>query len=176
MHGVRDFLGSALRPNDPRRFLVEAMIGSVAVGGLYEPSDLAALEARIAALALFAGLAAPAVRLLVELANDAARVDADAATRGVTDRQVHLAPGLFRRAESSVRQYGFDIFTGAARDCNLEIVNRGGTVHGERSRPPMAHQVEQDRRETALNHMSAKAPDDRLAVLPRGNDRVDDSA
>ena len=89
----------------------------------------------------------------------------------VGDRDVHLAPGLFGGAESAVGQHRLHIFAGLARDRDFEIVNRRRAVHRERRRKAAPHQVEQHRREAALDDVAAHAPDD---LLPCGS-RVQES-
>jgi len=70
---VKDLLGGALRPNDPRRFLIEAMIGAMSADGVIDPREHAVMERHIASHPLFHGLGATAARTLVELSNDAIR-------------------------------------------------------------------------------------------------------
>lgn len=85
---VRDLLGGNLRPNDPRRFLIEAMIGAMNADGVEDPRERAVLERHINAHDLFSGLGAPASQMLVELANDAIRIG------GATARAAAIARGL----------------------------------------------------------------------------------
>ncbi|HEY3806425.1 MAG TPA: TerB family tellurite resistance protein [Kofleriaceae bacterium] len=66
-------LGGALRPNDPRRFLIEAMVGAMTADGVVSPSEHAAMERTIAKHPLFAGLGAAASHTLIELSKDAIR-------------------------------------------------------------------------------------------------------
>ena len=68
---VKDLLGGGLKPNDPRRFLIEAMIGSMNADGIVDPREMAVLERHIASHQLFQGLSPIAARTLIELANDA---------------------------------------------------------------------------------------------------------
>jgi uncharacterized tellurite resistance protein B-like protein len=68
---VKDLLGGGLRPNDPRRFLIEAMIGSMNADGSVDPRELAVLERQIQQHPLFAGMGAHAAKTLVQMANDA---------------------------------------------------------------------------------------------------------
>lgn len=70
---VKGLLGGGLKPNDPRRFLIEAMIGSMNADGVIDPRETAAIERQIASHPLFAGLGAAAARTLIELSNDAIR-------------------------------------------------------------------------------------------------------
>lgn len=68
---VKDLLGGGLRPNDPRRFLIEAMIGSMNADGVVDPREMEVLERHIHHHDLFRGLAPNAARTLIELSNDA---------------------------------------------------------------------------------------------------------
>jgi hypothetical protein len=68
---VIDLLGGGLRPNDPRRFLIEAMVGAMSADGVREPRELAAVEEQIRSHPLFRGLAPNAAKTLVDLSNDA---------------------------------------------------------------------------------------------------------
>ncbi len=68
---VQKLLGGGLRPNDPRRFLIEAMIGVMHADGVVDPREAAAMQKLIAGHPLFAGLGATAARTLIELSNDA---------------------------------------------------------------------------------------------------------
>src|SRR5262245_8027241 len=85
---VRDLLGGGLRPNDPRRFLIEAMIGAMNADGVVDARERAVLERHIAAHDLFNGLGAPAAAMLIELANDAIRIT------GAMARAPSIAKGL----------------------------------------------------------------------------------
>ena len=70
---VKGLLGGGLRPNDPRRFLIEAMIGAMNADGVVDPRETAAVERQIASHPLFAGLGPGAARTLIDLSNDAIR-------------------------------------------------------------------------------------------------------
>ena len=70
---VKGLLGGGLRPNDPRRFLIEAMIGAMNADGVIDPRETAAIERQIASHPLFAGLGPGAARTLIDLSNDAIR-------------------------------------------------------------------------------------------------------
>ena len=70
---VKGLLGGALKPNDPRRFLVEAMIGAMNADGVVDPREAEVVERQIATHPLFAGLGPGAARTLIELSNDAIR-------------------------------------------------------------------------------------------------------
>src|SRR5678815_4677814 len=85
---VRGLLGGGLRPNDPRRFLIEAMIGAMNADGVIDPRERAVIERHIKAHDLFAGLGAPAAEMLIDLANDAIRIS------GAATRTLAIAKGL----------------------------------------------------------------------------------
>jgi uncharacterized tellurite resistance protein B-like protein len=70
---VKGLLGGGLRPNDPRRFLIEAMIGAMNADGVVDPRETAAVERQIASHPLFTGLGPGAARTLIDLSNDAIR-------------------------------------------------------------------------------------------------------
>src|SRR5215468_7844420 len=70
---VRGLLGGRLKPNDPRRFLIEAMIGAMNADGVVDARETQAVERQIATHPLFQGLGAPAARTLIDLSNDAIR-------------------------------------------------------------------------------------------------------
>lgn len=78
---VRDLLGGGLKPNDPRRFLIEAMIGAMNADGIVDHRETAVLERQVAKHPLFQGLAANAARTLIDLSNDAIRFAGNALGR-----------------------------------------------------------------------------------------------
>jgi hypothetical protein len=78
---VRDVLGGGLRPNDPRRFLIEAMIGAMNADGSIDARETAVLRRQLADHDLFAGLAESNARTLVDLATDAMRFAGSATAR-----------------------------------------------------------------------------------------------
>lgn len=78
---VKDLLGGGLKPNDPRRFLIEAMIGSMNSDGVVDPREMAVLERHIANHDLFRGLNPTASRTLIDLANDAIKFAGNALGR-----------------------------------------------------------------------------------------------
>ena len=59
---------------------------------------------------------------------------------------------------------------------DFEIVNGGGAVQGEAGGVAAAHQIEQDRREAALDDVAAHAPEDGALVPARAGQRIDDGA
>lgn len=78
---VKDLLGGGLKPNDPRRFLIEAMIGAMNADGVVDPREIAVLENQIASHPMFSGLGQSAAKTLVDLANDAIRFTGNAVSR-----------------------------------------------------------------------------------------------
>lgn len=78
---VTELLGGSLRPNDPRRFLVEAMIGAMYADGVDDPREAAAIQQQIALHPLFSGLGATAARTLIDLSTDAIRFAGNAVAR-----------------------------------------------------------------------------------------------
>ena len=68
---VKGLLGGGLKPNDPRRFLIEAMIGAMNADGVVDPRETAAVEHQIASHPLFQGVGAGAARTLIDMSNDA---------------------------------------------------------------------------------------------------------
>src|SRR5262249_21835456 len=86
---VKGLLGGRLKPNDPRRFLIEAMIGAMNAGGVGEPRATPAGERQIAGHPLFHGLGPAAARTLIDLSNDAIRF-----AGGAIGRAPAIAKGL----------------------------------------------------------------------------------
>jgi uncharacterized tellurite resistance protein B-like protein len=78
---VRELLGGGLKPNDPRRFVIEAMIGAMHADGEVEARELAVLEHHLAQHPLFYDLGAPAARTLIGMATDAIQYSGTAARR-----------------------------------------------------------------------------------------------
>ena len=93
-------LGGALRPNDPRRFLIEAMVGAMTADGVISPSEQAVMERTIAQHPLFAGLGAAAARTLIDLSMDAIRFAGNSVSRTAS-----IAKGLPARIHR-VAAYG----------------------------------------------------------------------
>lgn len=78
---VKSLLGGALRPNDPRRFLIEAMIGAMNADGVPDQREMQALEKLVASDPLFAGITPASCKTLIELSNDAIRFAGSAVAR-----------------------------------------------------------------------------------------------
>lgn len=68
---ARDVIAGTLRPNDPRRFLVEAMIGAMNSDGKVDEREQAAITRHIQEHEMFVGLSAGSAKLLLEMATDA---------------------------------------------------------------------------------------------------------
>jgi hypothetical protein len=68
---VSNLLGGGLKPSDPRRFLIEAMVGAMYADGATAASETAMMEQQITSHPLFQGLAPTTARTLIELSNDA---------------------------------------------------------------------------------------------------------
>jgi uncharacterized tellurite resistance protein B-like protein len=78
---AKDLFGGGLRPNDPRRFLIEAMIGAMSADGTVDPREVQVIERQIASHPMFKGLGATAARTLIDLSNDAIRFAGNAISR-----------------------------------------------------------------------------------------------
>jgi uncharacterized tellurite resistance protein B-like protein len=78
---VKDLLGGGLKPNDPRRFLIEAMIGAMYSDGVADEREAAVMQRQIAEHPLFRGLGPTAARTLIDLSNDAIRFAGHAVSR-----------------------------------------------------------------------------------------------
>lgn len=78
---ARDVIAGALRPNDPRRFLVEAMIGAMDADGNIDAREQALLKKRLEEHEMFAGLSQANHKLLLELATDAVKFAGGALAR-----------------------------------------------------------------------------------------------
>ena len=92
--GARDVLGGALKPNDPRRYLVEAMIGAMNADGVVDDREMAVLHHHVENHDLFAGVSPTAAKTMIDLAADAVRFAGDplaripAIARGLPSRVV----------------------------------------------------------------------------------------
>jgi uncharacterized tellurite resistance protein B-like protein len=64
-------LGGSLKPNDPRRYLIEAMMGAMSADGHVDAREMHAMEQQIASHPLLHGLGPTAARTLIELSKDA---------------------------------------------------------------------------------------------------------
>ncbi len=78
---VRELLGGGLRPADPRRFLIEAMVAAMHADGVVDPREAQAVQKQITEHPLFRGLGAAAARTLIDLSTDAIRFAGTALAR-----------------------------------------------------------------------------------------------
>jgi len=62
--------GGSLRPADPRRYLIEAIVGAMQADGVVHKEELAVLEQNLQEHEMFSGLAPDVTRILVEIANE----------------------------------------------------------------------------------------------------------
>jgi uncharacterized tellurite resistance protein B-like protein len=92
---LEQILGGSLRPSDPRRYLIEAMVAAMTADGSVDPRELEVLHRHLAGHELFARLPSEVARMLIDLATDAVRMAADrrvsAIARGLPTRTHRLA-------------------------------------------------------------------------------------
>src|SRR3954471_24119652 len=69
--GARDTFTGTLKPSDPRRFLVEAMLGAMAADGKIQEGELATMQRHLEQHEMFSGLPERHQAVLLELARDA---------------------------------------------------------------------------------------------------------
>ncbi len=92
MARLREMIGGTLRPRDPRRFLIEAMVGAMHADGTVDARELGVLRCQLEEHELFAGLSARVAEVLIELGTDAVAY----AGRGI-GRLPAIAQGLTSR-------------------------------------------------------------------------------
>jgi tellurite resistance protein len=85
--------GGSLRPGDPRRFLIEAIIGAIQADGVVAPEELEVLEQSLQEHEIFAGLSQDVTRVLVEIAQESM-----ALAGGPLRRLPYMARGLPSRS------------------------------------------------------------------------------
>jgi uncharacterized tellurite resistance protein B-like protein len=107
---ARDVIAGALRPNDPRRFLVEAMIGAMNADRVIHPSEQEMIRRRMGEHAMFAGLSPQNANLLLELATDAVNF-----AGGANGRIAAIAKGLPARLHR---------FTAMAMACEIVVADQ----------------------------------------------------
>jgi uncharacterized tellurite resistance protein B-like protein len=78
---VRELLGGGIRSNDPRRFLIEAMVGAMHADGDVDEREAKVLEHHLAQHPLFYDLGATSARTLIGIATDAIQFSGTAARR-----------------------------------------------------------------------------------------------
>lgn len=78
---VKDLLGGGLRPNDPRRFLIEAMVSAMSADGHIDARETERMQHTIANHEMFRGLGANAAKTLIEMSTDAIKFAGSAVSR-----------------------------------------------------------------------------------------------
>ncbi|MEZ4399348.1 MAG: TerB family tellurite resistance protein [Kofleriaceae bacterium] len=78
---ARDVISGTLRPNDPRRFLVEAMIGAMNADGAVDQREREVLDRYLSSHEMFAGMTPANRKVLLELATDAVAFAGSATAR-----------------------------------------------------------------------------------------------
>lgn len=68
---LRDLLGGVLKPADPRRFLVEAMVCAMNADGVIDPREIAVLKRHLAGHELFLGMSPTVADTMIAMATDA---------------------------------------------------------------------------------------------------------
>jgi len=68
---VSKMYGGPLRPGDPRRYIVEAIVGAMQADGVISDEELEVLETSLAEHEIFSGLNSDATKLLIDVANEA---------------------------------------------------------------------------------------------------------
>jgi uncharacterized tellurite resistance protein B-like protein len=86
---VIGLLGGGLKPSDPRRFLIEAMVGAMTADGAVDARETAMLQEQVANHPLFNGLPEAASRTLIEMSHDAIKF-----AGGAISRTPAIAKGL----------------------------------------------------------------------------------
>lgn len=69
--GTLEILGGTLRPGDPRRFIVEAMVCAMNADGVIDPRELAVLRRHLAGHELFRAVPPTVADTMISLASDA---------------------------------------------------------------------------------------------------------
>ena len=78
---VSILLGGGLRPNDPRRFLIEAMVGASTADGAIDERETQQMQKTISEHPMFNGLGAAAAKTLIDLSTDAIKFAGSAIAR-----------------------------------------------------------------------------------------------
>lgn len=68
---LRSTLGGSLKPGDPRRFLIEAMVGAMHADGEVDDRELRSLRSMLERHDLFAALPWETAKMLIDLSSDA---------------------------------------------------------------------------------------------------------
>jgi uncharacterized tellurite resistance protein B-like protein len=89
---LRESLGGNLRPSDPRRYLIESMVGAMHADGSVDERETRALRRLLAEHDLFAALSPQVAEMLIDLASDSI-----AFAGGVEHRITSIARALYTR-------------------------------------------------------------------------------
>lgn len=81
---VKDLFRGALRSNDPRRFVIEAMVAAMLADGVSDARELETITARIAGHPIFEGIGLDAAKTLTELSADSIRFAGGSLARAAT--------------------------------------------------------------------------------------------
>jgi len=92
---LRESLGGSLRPSDPRRFLIEAMVGAMHADGTVDERETRTLRRLLAEHDLFAALPRDVAEMLIQLGTDAISFAGGAERRVATI--AHSLPGRTHR-------------------------------------------------------------------------------
>jgi uncharacterized tellurite resistance protein B-like protein len=129
---LREMMGGSLRPSDPRRFLVEAMIGAMTADGVADRRELEVLRGQLADHDLFSGLPDSAADMLIDMGTEAIRFAGEgtrrvgAIAKGLPSRTHRLA-AYGMACEVSAAEGGID----AAEQRYLESLRAALSI-GER--------------------------------------------
>jgi tellurite resistance protein len=85
--------GGTLRPSDPRRFLIEAIVGAMYADGVVQKAELEVMERNLQDHEMFAGLGQDIVSMLVEMARESMEL-----AGGCLRRLPSIAKGLSGRS------------------------------------------------------------------------------
>ena len=94
-----------------------------------------------------------------------------------TEREggIHTAAGLLRHAEGTIDQTSSDVLGCRAESGDLVVVDRRGAVHRDMGDDPTFHEVDEERRKSGLDDVSAQHDDDCPSRPGRIGYRIDDS-
>lgn len=93
MNILSKMYGGSLKPADPRRFLIEAIVGAMQADGVVQKEELEVLEINLQEHEMFAGLNPRVTKALVEMANESI-----AFAGGPLRRVPYMARGLPSRS------------------------------------------------------------------------------
>src|SRR5262249_9522595 len=89
---------------------------------------------------------------------------------------VEILAGFFSHTEFAGAKARFHVFRSVTGHSDFEIVNEGGSIHGDSGNEAALHQIDQDGAETDLDDVSADAPDDSFALAARHMHRAEKMA